>query len=296
MSSNKNLPFDPTDSRELEKFRKSAAGILRDILSAVHQHSPGFLPDDVRRQWFNGRNQPSELSIERLLRNAASNLGSFPDRFGGSLNSLPFSEETEASCVEERCEELYHLVFTFTGVNDLVKAAGRFEGGKPFAWDKVCVWDSLPRIRQLLDDLSKSSIDNPSPSEDQFQKSVERNGLAAEPPNLICFAGTSIRAKAKVWKALWVLLHSAQLFVEVGNFYEAVWGKEWNENGSKSKGPQIWGSVDSLLREVRKLLKEWPFTVKGSRSMRHVQLIPNVEKQDGGRQLSSKSVSNKNKK
>ena len=110
-----NQPFNLYDLAHLYKFRMAAAGIIRDILSAVEQSDRDVLTEAIRRAWWDKDRQPSGKPVEELLKNAEKNLRVFPVRFAGSLNSIPCSgdadgEPTEES-VEDRVEKLRDLVY-----------------------------------------------------------------------------------------------------------------------------------------------------------------------------------------
>ena len=113
MSDGANRPIDPRDLADPSRFRTAAAGIIRDLLSAVQLASPAILTDEIRQPWWNDKIQPAKRPVEYFLRLAAANRRKFAEEFAGYLDSVPVLDLEDGPAVEDYVERLRELVLLF---------------------------------------------------------------------------------------------------------------------------------------------------------------------------------------
>ena len=258
-----NRPFDSSDPEQLEQFRKAAAGIIRDILSAVNQTRPQVLTSAARQQWWNNKKQPSMRAPKDLLENAAQNLQRFKRDFVGYVDSLPSPKDGNDLSPDEQSEQLWDLVLRFADPVELDRAARTFND-ENFAWDKLCSWESLPEIRRLLDALPDSEGHGCS----QTEKPITE--LVAEPPNVITYLGRPIPGTTvAIWKLLDHLLRCPFHTTAVQNLIGEGWDKP-----NQSDESDVWIRIGSRLKLTMQFLKkrDLPFVVSGSRPLSQVFL------------------------
>lgn len=263
MSDETNRPLDADDRPRLTRYRLVVAGIIRDLLSAVQQACPEVLTSTTRQQWWDKSHLPSLRTPEDLLRHAAIGLRRFARDFVGYMDSLPCPRVGNDLSPDEQLEQLQDLVFRFADPIELDQAARTFKGGK-VDWDKLCRWDSLPEIRQLLNTLPNPEVAGRS----QTEKPITE--LVAERPNVITYLGKPIPgATPAIWKLLDHLLRCRFHTTDVQNLVGDGWDKP-----NQSDVNDAWIRISSRLKLTMQFLKknELPFVVSGSRPHSHVFL------------------------
>lgn len=257
-----NSPFNTDDLEHVGQFRLAAAGIVRNLLSAVVQVRPELLPDPSRKEWWNDHNKPSNRPIEILLRHSAAKLREFGNDFAGYVNSVPAIVDQVQPSIDEHVERLRELILMFADPDELEQAARQFRNRTSVAWDNLCTWESLPDIRRHLDALELPKGRDLSPKPPKIED------LVAEPPKVIRYLRVEIKgATPKTWKLLKYLLQCRFNTADVLDLVEQ--GKVWEDDADNE-----WGRVDSLLKVTNKFFSdnEIPFNVSRSRELRQVFL------------------------
>ena len=236
-----NQPFNLYDLYHLYKFRMAAAGIIRDILSAVEQSDRRDLTEAVRGDWWDKDHRPSGEPAVKLLKNAEKHLRVFPVKFSGSLDSIPCpgdadGEPTEES-VEDRVEKLRDLVYEFADLDALKQAVACNDQALSVDWAQLCQWKLLPDIRKLLNTFPETV----------GQSSVLKiTDLTVEDPDIVRYKGVECTKPTNIsFLILKHLLKSQNNAAPLGTLKKVVW----------SEDDEDFGPVDSALREVRRFFK-----------------------------------------
>ncbi len=262
MTDTTNRPFDSSDPKQLVQFRKAAAGIIRDILSAVNQTHQKVLTNTTRQHWWTNKKQPSTRAPKKLLENAAQNLRRFERDFVGYGDSLPSPNNENGLSPDEQLEQLRDLVLRFADPIELDQAACAFNDRK-VAWDKLCSWESLPEIRRLLDALPDAE------DHGYAQTEMSITELVAEPPNVIKYLGRPIRGVTPgIWKLINYLLSCMNCATTVQSLMESVW-----DHDDVTSNENEWIRIDSLLGDTRKCFKTNAIPFSVSRKVRLGQVF-----------------------
>ncbi len=279
-----NQPFNLYDLDHLFNFRMAAAGIIRDILSAVEQCDRGVLTEAIRRAWWDKDHQPSGEPAVKLLKNAEKNLRVFPVRFAGSLNSIPCpgdadGEPTEES-VEDSVEKLRDLVCEFADLHALKQAVACNDQALSVDWAQLCQWKLLPDIRKLLNTFPETA----------GQSSVLKiTDLTVEDPDIVRYKGVECtKPTKKCFLILKHLLTCRNHATPIGTLREKVWVSVDRNRGpvhpaqraSSPKTTQIadnhcdWGAVHSALKIVRCYFTDnkIPYGITGSEVLGRIWL------------------------
>lgn len=237
-----NQPFKIYDREHLYNFRMAAAGIIRDILSAVEQSDRSVLTEAVREDWWDKDHRPSEKSVELLLKNAEKNLRVFPVKFAGSLDSIPCPGDADGEPAEESVEDcvegLRDLIYDFADPDAIKQAVASIRQHLSVEWAGLCKWESLPDIRKLLDSFPETV----------GQSSVLKiDDLAVEDPDIVRYRGVECtKPPMKCFLILKHLLTCLNHATSINTLRKVVWDEDDYD----------WVAVDSALREVRRFFKE----------------------------------------
>jgi hypothetical protein len=279
-----NQPFNLYDLYHLYKFRMAAAGIIRDILSAVEQSDRDVLTEAIRRAWWDKDHQPSGNPVEKLLKNAEKNLRVFPVRFSGSLNSIPCPGDADGEptgeSVEDRVEKLRDLVGEFADPDALKQAVASNAQDLRVDWAQLCRWKLLPDIRKLL---------NTFPGTVGQSSVLKITDLAVEDPDIVRYKGVECtKPTKKCFLILKHLLTCRNHATSIGTLREKVWVSVDRNRGpvhpaqraSSPKTTRIadnhcdWGAVHSALRIVRLYFtaNKIPYRITGSEVLGQITL------------------------
>lgn len=265
-----NRPFNIQDQKHLFRFRKDAAAIIRDILSAVEQNQPELLDPEVKRQWWNTpvdpsnvlsakENKPSTAPPQQLLKNAGRNLQQFTGKYAGTIDSIAAPDEEGDVLPEtpaERVDKLKMQIIDFADGAKLKEASRTPDSLTTADWRRLCDWESLPEIRRLLDCLPSSS----SGSEQSNVQQLELDSGTIKYQGRTC---NTPEPTPKVLGILRVLLPQANHTA----YFSDLWPKVWDDQPT-------WTAVHSAVQAVRDFFSGngIPCTASANQSTGYIRL------------------------
>ena len=293
MTDGTNRPLSPNDRTDPSQFRRSVAGIVRDLLSAIVQTCPEVV-EEIRQQWWNGENKPSLRHPQYLLKHAATKLREFTRDFAGYLDSVPISKSGGELTNDDHMESLRELVLLFADPIKLEDAARQIDKLNPEQWRALCEWKSLTEIRARLDELPSNRSGNEEPNQEPDELTTPVEGALHYQNRLI-----KTKVSAKVWLLLNHLLHAKrhtrrfdclsddQISDSEGNQVPVVWGNDANND---SDG---WSRLYSLVRNATRFLRSQniPYKVASDKRLLVVRLEKDQSVQRARRDTSSKARS-----
>lgn len=255
-----NRPFNIYDQKHLHRLRMAAAGIVRDILSALEQCDRSVLTEAIREDWWNKGRQPSGKPVNVLLKNAAKNLRDFFAKFGGSLNSMPCPGDTDDGSAEDsaevRIEKLRDRLDEFADPGAIKQAVASNDQVLSVDWAQLCRWESLPDIRKIL---------NSFPERVEQSSVLKIIDLAVEDPDIVRYQGVECtKPTKKCFLILKYLLTCSNHASPLNTLRKKVWDEDDDD----------WCAVHSALRTVRRYFEanKIPYGITGSEELRQILL------------------------
>lgn len=256
MSDRSNHPSDTTNSEYLQGIRNAAAGIVRDLMSAVLQTDRrDLISEAVRNSWFTGTNLPSTRRVPLLLNNAATNLGNFEAKFGGSSDSIPSPDDDGSSSIDDVLLELQGIVISLSDPEELRRAAHSHRDSEPVNWESLVNWGDVPRIRELLDQL-------PVITPGRHQR--EAGGISelfTEPPCTIRYGEISVpKVRSGIWKFVDFLCRHPNLTAS----FDSLSGTDavWDDPADSKQNEDEWPRVRSRVRDTNAFFEKSKIPIK----------------------------------
>lgn len=150
-------PLDSSDPESLGRFRYAAAGLIKSLIRARATQCPDFLTAKDRRRWKVEDLDSEKRSCAVLLYAVKLLRKRFEQKYLAHRDSVPGPSVPGPSVPgqEDEVGELDQLIDQVASFvcGDLDEAIRKAIQGKEVGWDKLADWDTLAKIRDVLDKL-----------------------------------------------------------------------------------------------------------------------------------------------